>query len=119
MYDIRTAILPFMFIFNGDLILHNIYSWPQGILIFVMACMGNFAFASATQGWFVARNKFYEVPLFLCVTVILMRPDAVSSWVGLPHDQRYWAYPIGVAIFGLLYLLQRPRIPKAAPVPAN
>jgi TRAP transporter 4TM/12TM fusion protein len=119
MYDIRTAILPFMFIFNGDLILHNIYSWPQGILIFVMACMGNFAFASATQGWFVARNKFYEVPLFLCVTVILMRPDAVSSWVGLPHDQRYWAYPIGVAIFGLLYLLQRPRIPKAAPVPAT
>ncbi len=119
MYDIRTAILPFMFIFNSDLILHNITSWPQGILIFVMACMGNFAFASATQGWFVARNKFYELPLFLCVTFILMRPDAVSSWVGLPHNQRYWVYPIGLAIFGLLYLLQRPRIPKAAPVPAT
>ena len=119
MYDIRTAILPFMFIFNGDLILHNIYSWPQGILIFVMACIGNFAFASATQGWFVARNKFYELPLFLCVTFILMRPDAVSSWVGLPHDQRYWVYPIGLALFGLLYLLQRPRIPKAAAVPVT
>ena len=34
MYDIRTAILPFMFIFNSDLILHNVISWPQGILIF-------------------------------------------------------------------------------------
>ena len=119
MYDIRTAILPFMFIFNSDLILHNITSWPQGILIFLMACMGNFAFASATQGWFVARNRFYEVPLFLCVTFILMRPDAVSSWVGLPYDQRYWVYPIGLALFGLLYLMQRPRIPKAAPVPAT
>ena len=53
MYDIRTAILPFMFIFNSDLILHNINSWPQGLLIFAMACVGNFAFASATQGWFV------------------------------------------------------------------
>jgi TRAP-type uncharacterized transport system fused permease subunit len=31
MYDIRTAILPFMFIFNSDLILHNINSWPQGL----------------------------------------------------------------------------------------
>jgi TRAP transporter 4TM/12TM fusion protein len=62
MYDIRTAILPFMFIFNSDLILHNVNSWPQGILIFVMACFGNFAFASATQGWFVARNKIWEVP---------------------------------------------------------
>ncbi|MDH4205369.1 MAG: TRAP transporter permease [Desulfobacteraceae bacterium] len=119
MYDIRTAILPFMFIFNSDLILHNITSWPQGILIFVMACMGNFAFASATQGWFVARNKFYELPLFLCVTFILMRPDAVSSWIGLPYDQRYWVYPIGLAILGLLYLLQRPRIPKAVAVSAT
>ena len=117
MYDIRTAILPFMFIFNSDLILHNITSWPQGILIFLMACIGNFAFASATQGWFVARNRFYELPMFLCVTFILMRPDAVSSWIGLPHDQRYWVYPIGLAIFGLLYLLQRPRIPKAVAEP--
>jgi TRAP transporter 4TM/12TM fusion protein len=65
MYDIRTAILPFMFIFNSDLILHNVNSWAQGILIFVMACFGNFAFASATQGWFVARNKIWEVPIFL------------------------------------------------------
>ncbi len=63
MYDIRTAILPFMFIFNSDLILHNVNSWSQGLLIFIMACFGNFAFASATQGWFVARNKIWEVPL--------------------------------------------------------
>ena len=115
MYDIRTAILPFMFIFNSDLILHNITSWPQGILIFVMACIGNFAFASATQGWFLARNRIYEVPLFLCVTFSLMRPDAVSSWIGLAHGQRYWTYLIGLAIFGILFLLQRPRMPKTVP----
>ncbi|MDP6396009.1 MAG: TRAP transporter permease [Desulfobacterales bacterium] len=114
MYDIRTAILPFMFIFNSDLILHNINSWFQGILIFLMACIGNFAFASATQGWFVARNRFYEVPLFLSVTFMLMRPDAVSSWIGIAHDQRYWVYPIGLAMYGMIYLMQRVRIPKTA-----
>ena len=119
MYDIRTAILPFMFIFNHDLILHNITSWPQGILIFLMACFGNFAFASATQMWFVAKVKFYEIPLLLSVTVALMRPDAVASWIGIPHDQRYWVYPIGLAIFGLIYLIQRPRIPKPGTVPAT
>ncbi len=112
MYDIRTAILPFMFIFNTDLILHNVNNWPQGILIFVMACFGNFAFASATQGWFVARNRIWEIPIFLCVTLALMRPDLIASLVGIPHDQRYWVYAMGMAIFGLLYLMQRPRIPK-------
>ena len=114
MYDIRTAILPFMFIFNSDLILHNVNSWIQGLLIFAMACMGNFAFASATQGWFVAKNKFYEIPLFLFVTLNLMRPDLIASWIGLPHGQRYWTYLIGMALFGVLYLIQRPRMPKSA-----
>ncbi|HSM73305.1 MAG TPA: TRAP transporter permease [Desulfobacterales bacterium] len=112
MYDIRTAILPFMFIFNTDLILHNVTSWSQGLLIFAMACIGNFAFASATQNWFVARNRIWEIPLFLLVAFILMRPDAVAPVVGLAHEQRYWVYPIGLAIFGLLYLMQRPRIPR-------
>jgi TRAP-type uncharacterized transport system fused permease subunit len=119
MYDIRTAILPFMFIFNTDLILHNVYSWPQGLLIFVMACFGNFAFASATQGWFVAKNKIWEVPLLLSVTLILMRPDLIASLIGIPHDQRYWVYPMGLALYGLIYLMQRPRIPKADAAPAT
>jgi TRAP transporter 4TM/12TM fusion protein len=112
MYDIRTAILPFMFIFNSDLILHNIDSWPQALLIFAMACFGNFAFASATQGWFVTKNRLYELPLFLFVTLNLMRPDLIAGWIGLPYDQRYWTYLIGMAVFGLIYLLQRPRAPK-------
>ncbi len=112
MYDIRTAILPFMFIFNSDLILHDIYSWSQGLLIFAMACIGNFAFASATQGWFVAKTRLYEIPIFLSVTLALMRPDLIASWFGVPHHQRYWMYLIGLAIFGLLYLMQRPRMPK-------
>jgi TRAP transporter 4TM/12TM fusion protein len=118
MYDIRTAILPFMFIFNSDLILHDIYSWPLAILIFAMACIGNFAFASATQGWFVAKNRFYEIPIFLFVTVVMMRPALIASWIGLPYNQRYWVCFIGLAVFGLLYLMQRPRIPIKASVPA-
>jgi TRAP transporter 4TM/12TM fusion protein len=118
MYDIRTAILPFMFIFNSDLILHNINSWPQGILIFLMACMGNFAFASATQGWYFTKVKIWEIPIFLAATLVLMRPDLIASWIGIPHDQRYWTYLIGLGIMGLLYLMQKPRIGKDEPVPA-
>ena len=114
MYDIRTAILPFMFIFNSDLILHNVDSWLQGFLIFAMACFGNFAFASATQGWLIAKNRIYEIPLLLCVTLVLMRPDLIAQWLNIPHGQRYWTYLLGMALFGLVYLMQRPRRPRAA-----
>ena len=109
-YDIRTAVLPFIFIFNTELILHNITSWTQGFLIFLMACIGNFAFASATQGWFVARNRIWEVPLFLAVTFIMFRPDQIAIWLGVHQDQRYWCYLIGLALYGVIYLIQRPRI---------
>ncbi|MBW2369446.1 MAG: TRAP transporter permease, partial [Deltaproteobacteria bacterium] len=109
MYDIRTAILPFMFIFNHDLILHNIDNWPQGLLIFATACLGNFAFAAATQGWFTAKNRWYEVPVLLCVTLIMMRPDFIASILGVDHAQRYWTYLIGMILLGAVYLFQRSR----------
>ncbi len=114
MYDIRTAILPFMFIFNHDLILHGVTSWSQGLLVFAMACLGNFAFAAATQGWLITRNRIYEVPLLLGVTLIMMRPELIASWIGLDFSHRYWAYVIGLVLFGFIYFLQKLRIPKQA-----
>lgn len=108
-YDIRTAILPFMFIFNHELILHNITSWPQGILIFVMACIGNFAFVSATQGMVLVRNKFYEIPVLLSVTVCMMRPELVAKIIGIPHEMRYLSYLIGLGLFGTVFLFQKLR----------
>lgn len=122
MYDIRTAILPFMFIFNHDLILHGVDSWPQGILIFVMACVGNFAFASATQGWFITKNKIWEIPIMLCITYVCMQPGYVAEFLGIDYANRYWVYPIGFALWGVIWLMQRPRakrfnasIPKVTP----
>ncbi|MGD9180127.1 MAG: DUF3394 domain-containing protein [Desulfobacterales bacterium] len=95
----------------------EIQSWSQGLLIFAVACVGNFAFASATRGWFVAKNRIYEIPLFLCVTLSLMRPDLIASWIGIPHEQRYWTYLIGLVLYGFRYLIQRPRAPKTAAAP--
>jgi len=42
-----------------------------------------------------------------------MRPDVIAPLVGLPHNQRYYIYLVALAIFGILYLMQRPRIPLA------
>jgi TRAP transporter 4TM/12TM fusion protein len=110
MYDIRTAILPFMFIFNHDLILYNIDNWIIALLIFTMACIGNFAFASATQGWFITKNKPYEIPILLCITFILMQPEQIAQWLNIPYEYRYWIYLIGIGLYISIYLLQKLRI---------
>ncbi len=107
MYDIRTAMIAFMFIFNYDLILHNINSWTIGILIFLTACIGNCAFASAAQGWLTCKNKWYEIPLLIAVAFIMMQPGYVAGWLGV--ENKYNMYILGLAIFGLIFLLQRQR----------
>jgi TRAP-type uncharacterized transport system fused permease subunit len=119
LYDIRTAILPFMFILNPDLILHGIDSWPFGLLIFGMACFGNFAFVAVTQGWFTTRNRWYEAPFFLAVTLVLMRPDLIARWLGIPHQQRYWTCLIGFGLFASIYLYQRIRVRRSGDQPGN
>lgn len=108
-YDIRTAILPFMFIFNHELILHNVNNWLQGILIFAMACIGNFAFSSATQGVVLVKNKFYEIPILLAVTFCMMRPEAVARIIGISYDLRYASYLIGLGLFGFVIGIQKMR----------
>lgn len=105
LYDIRTAILPFMFIFNHELLLIGVTSVAQGALIFLTATIGAWAFVSATQGWFVTSNRWYEAPVFLAITLIMLRPDLPESWFGFPH--RYYSFVLGSALYATLYLWQR------------
>ncbi len=107
LYDIRTALIAFMFIFNHDLILHGINSWVLAGLIFATACVGNFAFASATQGWFTYRNKWYEIPLFLAVSFLMMQPHYVAKFLNLPSP--YYSWLAGLALFGGIYMNQKRR----------
>jgi TRAP transporter 4TM/12TM fusion protein len=104
LYDIRTAMIAVMFIFNHDLILHNINSWGLAILIFVMACIGNFAFAGATQGWFTHRNAWYEIPFFLLVAFILMQPGYSAQFAGI--ENKNIMYVVGLVIYGFIFLNQ-------------
>ncbi|GAH84124.1 unnamed protein product, partial [marine sediment metagenome] len=78
-YDLRTAVIPFVFVFNAELILHGINNWPQALLIFIMAIFGAFAFTNAVQGWFIIKNKWYETPLFLIASLILFYPAIITK----------------------------------------
>jgi len=109
-YDLRTAVIPFMFVFNAELVLHGISNWPQALLIFVMAIFGAFAFTNAVQGWFIIKNKWYEVPLFLIASVILFYPAIVTKIFNLDYSLRYYMYFAGIAVYGLSYLIQTLRL---------
>jgi TRAP-type uncharacterized transport system fused permease subunit len=109
-YDLRTAVIPFMFIFNTDLILYGIDSWPLGILIFSMAVLAAFAFTSALQGFFITKNKWYEVPLFLIAALILFNPGVISGILKLSPGNKYFFYILGLVIFAVVAILQKLRI---------
>lgn len=110
LYDARTAILPFMFVFNPDLILHNINSWPLALLIFAMAALGIIAFMSVLQGYLITKNKWYEVPFLLAAVLILFYPGFLVEIFNFPAQLKYFYYILGIAIFGLIYFEQKIRI---------
>jgi len=107
MYDIRTAILPFMFIFNTDILLLGVDSAPLAVYIFVMTCIGAFTFAAATQGWFATKNRWYDGVLLLTVSAVMFRPDFFSRVAGI--ENHYYAYLIGVALAAAIYMFQKMR----------
>ena len=113
MYDIRTAIIPFMFIFNHDLILDGITSWTFGIFIFIVATFGAMMFASAMQGWFITKNNILETVMLIGASLLFYRPAILSNRFGLETDLKYYFYIIPVILVGITYTLQKQRIKKA------
>jgi TRAP transporter 4TM/12TM fusion protein len=74
-YSIRTGILPFMFIFNTELLLIGVHSFGHLVMTIVAAVTAMLVFAAATQGWFLTRSRWYESLAMLLVTFTLLRPD--------------------------------------------
>ncbi|BDU36056.1 TRAP transporter permease [Vibrio nigripulchritudo] len=73
-YDIRTAILPFMFIFNTQLLMMGIDSWWHLLLTVISSIIAMLIFSAATQGWWFTRNKWWETVLLLVLTFSFFRP---------------------------------------------
>ena len=113
MYDIRTSCIAFMFVFNPELILHNINNWPQAILIFVMALIGMSAFECFAQGWCLVKNKLYDIPFFLAAWFILFHPGGVATLFHVDQTMKYYFYPLGIAIYGAVVGIQRIRMLSA------
>lgn len=85
MYDIRTGLLPFLFIFNTELLLIDV-SPLKAVFVFAVGVIAMMLFASATQGFLYVRNRRWETVALLLVAFTLFRPGYWLDQIQSPYD---------------------------------
>ena len=78
-YSLRTGILPIVFLFNHELLLIGINNIWHGLVVIITSLAGILVFTSATQGWFINRLKWYEIIVFLIISISLLSPEFVLN----------------------------------------
>jgi hypothetical protein len=73
-YDIRTAILPFIFIFNTELLMIGVSNWFHLVVVVAAAIFAMLVFAAATQGYMLTRSKIWETAALLLIAFLMFRP---------------------------------------------
>ena len=86
-YSLRTVALPFIFIFNTQLLLIGIEDVFDLILTVVSATVAMLVFAAATQGFFFAKSRVYETIVLLLVAFTLFRPGYWMDMIVPPTQQ--------------------------------
>jgi TRAP transporter 4TM/12TM fusion protein len=74
-YALRTVILPFLWIFNPQLLLIGVHSWLEVLLVASASLVAMMAFAAITMNWFRIRCKWWEILMLLAGITFLFRPD--------------------------------------------
>jgi TRAP transporter 4TM/12TM fusion protein len=73
-YSMRTAILPFIFLFNTQLLLIGIGSPWEFVTIVTVSIIAMLVFAAATLGYFLTNSRLWESAALLLVAFTLLRP---------------------------------------------
>jgi hypothetical protein len=74
-YEFRTVLLPFIFIFNPEILLIDIGGVWHFIVVVGCAILAMMAFVAALQGFFLTRNRWWETALLLLICFTLFRPN--------------------------------------------
>jgi TRAP transporter 4TM/12TM fusion protein len=82
-YSLRTVALPFVFIFNTNLLLIDV-TVTQGIITFVVATIAILVFTAGTMGWFLTKSRIYESVALVLVAFALFRPDYLMNQIQPP-----------------------------------
>jgi TRAP transporter 4TM/12TM fusion protein len=74
-YALRTVILPFIWIFNPQLLLINVHGWGELIRLVLACTLATLLFAAVTMNWFRVKSRWWETALLSVAVVLLFRPD--------------------------------------------
>ena len=85
-YEMRTAILPFVFLYNPELLLINVDSTIHLVWVVGTAALACMAFASATQRFMLTTVRWWEVVLLLVAMVFLFRPGIAQNYLYPPYE---------------------------------
>ncbi len=96
-YDIRTAILPFIFIFNTELLMIGIDSVPYLLLVISSAVAAMLLFAAGTQGFFLVRSRLWESLMLIAIALTLFRPGFWMDMIVAPLETRPAAEIVAIA----------------------
>ncbi|MDR1870398.1 MAG: TRAP transporter permease [Deltaproteobacteria bacterium] len=91
-YELRTAVLPFVFIYNQEILLLNIQNAFHFVWVLLTSLLACLAFASATQRYMLIKTRWYEVIFLLLAMAFLFRPDIAQNrlykaFIELPPSQ--------------------------------
>ena len=76
-YSLRTGILPIVFIFNPELLLIGIENFWHGLTVVITSLIAILVFTASTQGWLFNKLKWYEIIIFLAISMSLFRPGYI------------------------------------------
>ena len=85
-YSLRTALLPFLFIFNTDLLLIDVTPL-SAIGIFIVALLAMLVFAAGTMGYFLTRSRLWESAVLILVAFTLFRPGFFLDRLSDPYQR--------------------------------
>ena len=78
-YSLRTGILPIVFLFNHELLLIGVDNIWHALLVVATSLIGILVFTAATQRWFINKLRFYEIIVFLIISLSFLAPDFVLN----------------------------------------
>ena len=75
LYALRTVILPFIWIFNPQLLLIGVHGTAELVRVVVACTIATLIFAAVTMGWFRIKTRWWEALLLSMAVILLFRPD--------------------------------------------